>query len=163
VFVAAGAHGAMRLGLEGEESPGVVEGVRFLRSVGLGEKAKVGKRVAVIGGGNTAIDCARSARRRGGKDVTVIYRRTRAEMPALVEDILAAEREGIAIEFLAAPKRLFTENGRLMGVECMRMTLAPPTMNSDPVTVRAGAAAFVGGAQCHAHALNTHKAPVLCE
>ena len=68
VFIAAGAHGGMRLGIEGEDLPGVMEGIRFLRSINLGEKVKIGKRVAVIGGGNTAIDCARTARRIGGKD-----------------------------------------------------------------------------------------------
>lgn len=81
-----------------------MEGVRFLRSVNLGEKVNVGKKVAVIGGGNTAIDCARTARRIGAKEVTIIYRRSSAEMPALAEDVAAVEHEGIKIEFLAAPK-----------------------------------------------------------
>ena len=126
VFIAAGAHGGMHLGIEGENFPGVMEGIRFLRSINLGQKVKIGKRVAVIGGGNTAIDCARTARRTGGKTVTIIYRRSRAEMPALAEDVAATEQEGIAIDFLAAPKRLISENGRLTGIECIRMELGAP-------------------------------------
>jgi NADPH-dependent glutamate synthase beta subunit-like oxidoreductase/Pyruvate/2-oxoacid:ferredoxin oxidoreductase delta subunit len=126
VFIAAGAHGGVRLGVEGEDLPGVMEGIRFLRSINLGEKIKVGKKVAIVGGGNTAIDCARTARRIGAKDVTIIYRRSRAEMPALAEDVAAVEREGIKIDFLAAPKRLISDRGRLSGIECLRMALGAP-------------------------------------
>jgi Pyruvate/2-oxoacid:ferredoxin oxidoreductase delta subunit len=133
----------MRLGIEGEDLPGVMEGIRFLRSINLGEKAKVGKRVAVIGGGNTAIDCARAARRRGGKSVTIIYRRSRAEMPALAEDVTATEREGIAIEFLAAPKRLLSENGRLTGIECIRMELGAPDESGRPRPVPISGSEFI--------------------
>jgi NADPH-dependent glutamate synthase beta subunit-like oxidoreductase len=132
VFIAAGAHGGMRLGIEGEELPGSMEGVRFLRDINLGKKVEVGKRVAVIGGGNTAIDCARTARRVGGEAITIIYRRTRAEMPALPEDVTSVEGEGIEIEYLAAPKRLVSENGRLSGIECIRMELGAPDASGRP-------------------------------
>jgi NADPH-dependent glutamate synthase beta subunit-like oxidoreductase len=77
----------MKLGVEGEDIPGVMEGIGFLRAVSLGEKANVGKKVAVIGGGNTAIDCARTAKRLGAKEVTIVYRRSRAEMPASEEEV----------------------------------------------------------------------------
>lgn len=123
IFIAAGAHKGMRLSIEGEELPGVMEGMGFLRSVNLGEQIAVGKRVAVIGGGNTAIDCARVARRLGAEEVTIIYRRSQKEMPALPEDVAAVEREGIKIDILAAPKRLIGDGTRLSKIECMRMTL----------------------------------------
>jgi NADPH-dependent glutamate synthase beta subunit-like oxidoreductase len=126
VFIAAGAHGGMRLGIAGEELPGVMEGIRFLRSINLGEKGKTGQRVAVIGGGNTAIDCARTARRIGGREVRIIYRRSKAEMPALAEDVASVEKEGIRIDFLAAPKGLILDKGRLSGIECARMELGSP-------------------------------------
>jgi NADPH-dependent glutamate synthase beta subunit-like oxidoreductase len=143
IFIAAGAHGGVRLGVEGEDLAGVMEGIRFLRSINLGEKVKVGKKVAVIGGGNTAIDCARAARRKGAKDVTVIYRRSRAEMPALAEDVAAVEREGIKIDFLAAPKRLIDEGGRLSGIECLRIALGAPDESGRPQPVPVKGSEFV--------------------
>ncbi|MDP2932238.1 MAG: FAD-dependent oxidoreductase, partial [Chloroflexota bacterium] len=82
VFVATGTHGKVKLGIEGEDSPGVLQCLPFLRNVKLGKKVKLGEKVAVIGGGNAAIDAARTASRLGARDVTVIYRRSRAEMPA---------------------------------------------------------------------------------
>ncbi len=123
VFITAGAHKGLQLNIQGEEFPNVIEGVKFLRSINSGEKVRLGKKVAVIGGGNTAIDCARTARRTGVKDITVIYRRSRIEMPALTEDIEFMEREGIGIEFLAAPVRLISGKGRVSGIECARMKL----------------------------------------
>jgi NADPH-dependent glutamate synthase beta subunit-like oxidoreductase len=87
--------------------------VSFLRGVSLGEKVKVGERVAVIGGGNTAIDSARTALRLGAKEVTILYRRTRSEMPASAEEIEGAIAEGVKIEFLVAPSRIARKNGRL--------------------------------------------------
>ncbi len=124
IFVAVGAHKGVRLGVEGEDLPGVTEGIDFLRNVNLGKKMKTGKRVAVIGGGNTAIDCARTARRCGAREVTLVYRRTHAEMPALAEDVAALEREGVKIEFLAAPKRLLSGDCKAVAaIECLRMRL----------------------------------------
>jgi NADPH-dependent glutamate synthase beta subunit-like oxidoreductase/Pyruvate/2-oxoacid:ferredoxin oxidoreductase delta subunit len=135
VFIAAGAHGGVRLGVEGEQLPGVMEGIGFLRDINLGKKVKIGKKVAVIGGGNTAIDCARTARRVGGKDVTILYRRSRAEMPALAEDVESLAREGINIELLAAPTRVVSQNGRLAGIECLRMALGAPDASGRPQPV----------------------------
>jgi heterodisulfide reductase subunit A-like polyferredoxin len=126
VFVAAGAHGGMKLGVEGEDIPGVMEGVRFLRAANLGEKVNIGEKVAVIGGGNTAIDCARIAKRLGAKDVTIVYRRSRDEMPASEEEVAVAEKEGIKIEFLAAPSRFSADNKKLARMECVRMKLGEP-------------------------------------
>ena len=143
LFLALGAHDGMELGIEGEDLPGVIEGVAYLRTINLGKKVKLGKKVAVIGGGNTAIDCARTARRSGAKDITIIYRRSIAEMPALAEDVGSAKKEGIKIEFLAAPKRLIAENGKLSGIECVRMRLGDPDASGRPRPVPVEGSEFV--------------------
>ena len=132
VFIAIGTHGGMKLGVEGEDIPGVMEGIGFLRAVNLGEKIDVGNRVAVIGGGNTAIDCARTAKRLGAKEVTIVYRRSRAEMPASAEEVTAAEEEDIKIEFLTIPSRFSSENKKLAKMECVRMKLGEPDTSGRP-------------------------------
>ena len=132
IFIAVGAHKGKGLGVSGDDSPGVMDGISYLREINLGKKIKLGKKVAVIGGGNTAIDCARTARRLGAKDITIIYRRSMAEMPALAEDVEGMEREGIKIELLAAPMRLLSENGKLSGIECVRMKLGEPDASGRP-------------------------------
>ncbi len=123
IFLGLGAQADQRLGLPGEDAEGVLAGVEFLRRANLGEKVEVSERVAVIGGGNVAIDAARMALRLGAKNVTIIYRRTREEMPASIEEIEEAEEEGIEIMFLLAPTRIITVNGKVKGVECLRMEL----------------------------------------
>ncbi len=125
VFLGLGAHQGMRLGVEGEDAPGVIESAEFLRRVNLGERISVDKDVAVIGGGNVAIDAARVSLRLGAKKVTIVYRRTRAEMPANPEEIDAALEEGIEVIYLAAPSKVTRENGRLR-LECIRMELGEP-------------------------------------
>ena len=132
VFAAVGAHAGKRLALEGEELSCVMEGIMFLRSMAQGERTEVGRRVAVIGGGNTAVDCARTARRLGGEEVRIVYRRSRAEMPALAEDVASVEREGIFLDLLAAPRRVISRNGRVSGIECIRMELGPPDASGRP-------------------------------
>lgn len=122
VFVGVGAHQAMALGVPGDTGDGVLGGVDFLREVNLGNHRKLGKRVAVIGGGNTAIDCARTAVREGAEEVSLIYRRTRAEMPAAPEEIEEAVDEGVKLVFLAAPSRVLRQDGKLQ-LECVRMKL----------------------------------------
>ncbi|GAI26970.1 unnamed protein product, partial [marine sediment metagenome] len=131
-FIAAGAHGGMRLRVEGEELPGVIEGIRFLRAVNLGEKVEVGKKTAVIGGGNTAVDCARTAKRLGAEEVKIVYRRSRSEMPASAEETAAVEEEGIPIEFLTTPTHFFPENGKLAKMECVKMKLGEPDASGRP-------------------------------
>ncbi|MGD0238594.1 MAG: FAD-dependent oxidoreductase [Syntrophorhabdales bacterium] len=126
VFVATGAHKSVSLGIPGEEITGVVSGTALLRDVNLGTSQKIGKKVAVIGGGNVALDAARSAKRLGAKDVTVVYRRSRDEMPAFKEEVEAAEKEKIKIEFLAAPARIISENGKVTGLGCLRTKLGDP-------------------------------------
>ena len=122
VFLAIGAHQGLRIGVDGEGSPGVIEGVTFLRDVSLGKKVEVGSRVAVIGGGNAAIDSARTALRLGAEEVTVIYRRTQAEMPASPEEIDGATAEGVEIHYLSAPSRIVRQDGKVE-LECIRMKL----------------------------------------
>ena len=125
VFLAVGAHHSRKLNIPGEDLPGVIHSTDFLRALNLDQEVKIGQRVAVIGGGNAAIDAARSALRLGSQ-VTIIYRRSRAEMPAIPAEIDAAEEEGIAFHFLATPVRILGEAGRVTAMECVRMELGAP-------------------------------------
>ena len=122
IFIATGAHQGMKLGVKGEDSPRVMDCVSFLRDVSLGREVRVGEKVAVIGGGNAAIDSARTALRLGAKDVTILYRRTRGEMPAGAEEIEGALAEGVKVEFLVAPSRIISRDGRV-DLENIRMEL----------------------------------------
>ncbi len=123
-FVAVGMYGDRSLGIEGEDLLGVFQGVDFLRDVKLGRPTLVkGKRVAIIGGGNTAIDSARTCVRLGAKEVTIIYRRTREEMPAFRDEVEDSLEEGIQLEVLTAPVRIIGENGKVKAIQCIRMDL----------------------------------------
>jgi NADPH-dependent glutamate synthase beta subunit-like oxidoreductase len=126
VFIAVGAHNNQQMKITGEELPGVVPGVFFLRDLNLGKEVKVGKKVGVIGGGNVAMDAARSSLRLGAKEVSILYRRSREEMPASNEEIEAALHEGIKIEYLVAPSEVVAEEGRVTGLKCIRMQLGEP-------------------------------------
>jgi len=127
VFIATGAHKGIELGVPGEEARGVFQGVEYLRKVALGIPQPLGRRVAIIGGGNTAIDCARTALRMGASHVTILYRRTRAEMPALPEEIEDAEAEGVSIAYLTAPAEvLLGDHEQVRGLRCIRMMLGEP-------------------------------------
>ena len=125
IFLGLGAHRGTRMRVDGEESPGVIDGVTFLRQVNLGEEVKIGKRIAIIGGGNAAIDCSRTSLRLGAEKVTIVYRRTRAEMPAAAEEIEEALHEGAEIIFLAAPNRISVKDGHIE-LECLQMKLGEP-------------------------------------
>ncbi len=103
----------------------MIECVGFLREVSLGKKMKLGDKVAIIGGGNAATDSARTALRLGAKEVSIFYRRTRAEMPADLEEVHAALAEGVQIYYLAAPTKVITQNGKV-SLECTRMRLGAP-------------------------------------
>ncbi|MHB8773241.1 MAG: FAD-dependent oxidoreductase [Syntrophales bacterium] len=130
VFLAIGAHDPQRLGIAGEDSQGVYHGIDFLRSVNLASGTAglppVGERVVVVGGGNTAIDAARTALRLGARTVTILYRRSRAEMPANSWEVEEAEAEGVRLELLAAPVAAETRDGRVASVRCQRMELGEP-------------------------------------
>lgn len=127
VILATGRHASRPMSLPGsEEVPGAIQhGLDFLCRFNDGEEPEVGRRVAVIGGGNTAIDCARSARRRGAA-VKVIYRRTEEEMPAIPEEVQQAREEGVEFSFQRNPVRAVVENGRLKEVETIAMTQGEP-------------------------------------
>ncbi len=126
VFVATGAHESRKLDIPGEDFRGVVHGIDFLRKYTLGEETGLGKNVVIIGGGNTAIDAARTAVRLGTENVTIVYRRTRAEMPADDCEVRAALEEGVDIQYLAAPVKVTTQNGAMSAIECIRMELGEP-------------------------------------
>jgi len=122
ILIATGAHESMELGIPGEGSEGFVDALEFLKAVKRGEKVKLGKKVGVIGGGNSAIDAARTAMRMGS-EVSIIYRRTRVEMPAMKTEIEEGFQEGVKFQFLTAPKRVLSHNSRLVGIECLKMRL----------------------------------------
>jgi len=113
VFLACGAHQGAKLGIPGDDLSGIVDGISFLRKVNQDEKTEIGKRVVVIGGGNTAVDAARSSIRLGAEEVEVIYRRTEAEMTAYEEEVGAAKFEGVTIQYLAAPTAVVQKEGAL--------------------------------------------------
>jgi putative selenate reductase YgfK subunit len=139
IFIGAGAHVSTRLGIEGEDHAGVLDALNFLRTINLTlDEIKLGKRVAVIGGGDAAIDAARSAVRLGAKSVCILYRRTRGEMPAHPEQVQAAEEEGVKLDLLLTPTRFVAnKNGHLKAIECQSMTLgeADETGRPRPVPI----------------------------
>jgi formate dehydrogenase beta subunit len=127
VFLAPGAHRSKPMGVEGEDKgyKGFLKGgIDFLREVYMGLPTGLGKKVVVVGGGNTAIDCVRVALREGVEESTLLYRRSRKEMPADPWEVEGAEEEGVRIEFLVLPTRIIVDgNDRVTGVECIRMVL----------------------------------------
>ena len=126
IFIAVGAHQGMPMKTPGEDATGVVSGVVLLRDLNLGQQVAVGRRVGVIGGGNVAIDAARCSLRCGSQEVTIFYRRSRAEMPASKEEIEAALHEGINIEYLTAPEEVIVQDNRVKGLRLIRMELGEP-------------------------------------
>ncbi|MFH1152610.1 MAG: FAD-dependent oxidoreductase [Pseudomonadota bacterium] len=127
IFLGIGAHASMQMSIPGEQDAGtVVDAVTLLRDINLGKKESPGKQVIVIGGGNVAIDAARTVKRLGAESVTVVYRRSEQEMPAYEEEINGAREEGVAISFLTAPVRIVCENKKVKGFECIRTELGPP-------------------------------------
>ncbi len=125
IFVGIGAHQGKKLGLEGEDAENIWTGTEFLNKLNSDQTIEIGDHVVVIGGGDTAVDAARMARRLGAK-VTILYRRTRVEMPAIEEEIAGAEEEDIELVLLAAPNELIRSNGRITGMICQRMELGEP-------------------------------------
>jgi glutamate synthase (NADPH/NADH) small chain len=125
VFVGIGAHEPRWMGIEGEELEGVLHAIDFLRDVNSGKEVKVGKKTAVIGGGNVAMDAVRTARRLGAESF-IVYRRAREQMPADEAEIEETEEEGIVINFLTNPTRILGEGGKMTGLECLRMELGEP-------------------------------------
>jgi glutamate synthase (NADPH/NADH) small chain len=126
LYIAVGAWQGSRMPIEGMDTPGVHIGIDFLERLAAGERPSLGARVAVLGGGNTAMDVSRSAVRLGSEQVKILYRRTEAEMPASAEEIAEAREEGVAIEFLVTPTRIARKAGTALEVECLRMQLGEP-------------------------------------
>jgi len=137
-FIGIGAQECKNLGVEGEDLEGVHSEIDFLSKVNSGEPPELGKRVAVIGGGNSALDAVRSARRLGGEEACIIYRRSLEEMPAIVEEIKECQDEGIPINILTQPVRIIGENGRVKQLECVKMQLGDPDKSGrrapEPIT-----------------------------
>jgi NADPH-dependent glutamate synthase beta subunit-like oxidoreductase len=123
VFIGTGAHQPQSMPIPGIDLKGVTAGIDFLRAVNLGEKIKIGSDVVVVGGGSTAMDAARVAKRLGARNVRIVYRRTRAEMPALPEEVIEAEEEGIEMDFLVNPLEIIGKSGKVVGVRCIKTRL----------------------------------------
>jgi len=130
VFLAPGAHRSKPMGVEGEDKgykgflPG---GIDFLREAYMGQPTGMGKKVCVVGGGNTAIDCVRVALREGAEESILLYRRSRKEMPADVWEVDGADEEGVRFEFQVLPTKIVVDaNEQVTGVECVRMAMGEP-------------------------------------
>ena len=125
-YLAIGAQKSAPIGVPGEDLSGVYGGVDFLRKVNLGKKPRIGKKCAVIGGGNVAMDVCRTAIRLGAKDTYIIYRRSQAEMPADAEEVAEAMAEGVQFRFLSAPAEIIGENGKVKALKVEIMELGEP-------------------------------------
>ena len=128
-FVSCGAHGHKALDIAGAGCQGVLSAIEFLKAVASKEQSQLGKRVVVIGGGNTAVDAARSAKRLGAEKVTILYRRSPAEMPAYREEVSLALEEGIEIQFLAAPVEVESSGGMITGLWYAETALGQPDLD----------------------------------
>jgi formate dehydrogenase beta subunit len=128
IFLGVGAHEGTKMGCKGEDAgyEGFIDGAVFLRELALGKPVEPKGKVVIVGGGNVAMDCARSCARLGFKDVEILYRRTRKEMPARAEEVDEALEEGIKIRYLVAPVSVLADGNRVKGVECLRMKLGEP-------------------------------------
>jgi putative selenate reductase len=138
VYLALGAQQNRRLGIPGETAQGVLNPLHFLSRVRRGEAVSLGRKVLVIGGGNSAMDAARTAQRLvgSGGEVTVLYRRTRKEMPVNWDEVVALQQEGIELVELVAPVRILTREGRVSGLVCARMRLGKPDASGRPRPVK---------------------------
>jgi heterodisulfide reductase subunit A-like polyferredoxin len=125
IYIGVGCQKGASLRIPGEESEGVIQGVDFLRDSALGKQVEGIKKAVVIGGGNVAVDAARTLLRVGSEDVTILYRRSRSEMPAYDEEVVAALDEGVKIQFLTAPVEVVAEGGKVTGIKCIKMELGP--------------------------------------
>jgi putative selenate reductase len=137
IVIGTGAQKGRRLGIEGEDCDGVLDGLDFLRAAKVGTAPRLHERVGVIGGGDVAADCARTANRLGASSVSIIYRRTRAQMPARREELQGLLDEGIGIIELTSPLKVLSQDNRLTGISCARMRLGEPDSSGRrrPVTI----------------------------
>jgi NADH-quinone oxidoreductase subunit F len=143
VFLALGAHKSRRLRIEGEDLTGVYPAIQFLKAFNLHGKNLASGRVGVVGGGNSAVDAARVAlRQQGVASVTIFYRRTRQDMPALKEEVQSALEEGVKLETLVSPTRILSWHGRLTGIECIRNELGQRDASGRPRPVSVSGTEF---------------------
>lgn len=126
ILVATGAHRCVSLNIEGEKLQGVFHSLEFLKEVCSKVQTKLGDTVAIVGGGDVAVDAARTAKRLGSTEVTVVYRRSQKEMPAHFQGVEDAKLEGVKFQFLTAPKRILGKEGKAVGIECVKTALGPP-------------------------------------
>ena len=126
IVLSLGALKTRHMGIPNEKIEGVYDGLDYLEKLNKGDDIKLHGKVAVVGGGNTAFDCARTALRIGADEVTMVYRRTRKEMPANEVEIVEGEEEGVIFQFLTAPVEVVVENDRLKGLKCIKMELGEP-------------------------------------
>ncbi len=126
IFLATGAWVSQKMDIPGEDAKGVMHAIDFLKQVSDGKKVELGNKVAVVGGGNAAVDAARTALRLGAKEVNVIYRRSRAEMPAIPSEIDEMEQEGVKIRYLTTPVEVIALGGKLARIKCINMELGEP-------------------------------------
>ena len=151
VFIGIGAQQSAHMGIEGEdqEYQGVIPGLAYLREVNAGhDPYPQGKKVVVIGGGNVAIDCVRCSLRTGKEDIHLVYRRTRNEMPADDAEIHDAEEEQTQFHFLTAPVRILAEDGKVVGLECIKMELGEPDASGRPRPVPVEGSEFILDCDC---------------
>jgi putative selenate reductase len=145
IYLAIGAQTAKKLNIENENSAGVIDSLKFLSAIRRGAEFRIGKNITVVGGGNTAMDVARTALRLAGENgkVTVVYRRTRSEMPADADEIKDLLHEGIEIKELTAPEKVITENGKVIGLLCSQMKLGEPDSSGRARPVKIEGSEFV--------------------
>ena len=132
VILATGTHAGTRLGIPGEDAEGVIDALDFLKEINKGGKPTLGKKVGIIGGGNAAIDAARSAWRLGPEEVAIIYRRTEAQMPAIESEIETAKEEGVKMQILTSPVEAIVDSGKLKALKCIKMELGMPDKSGRP-------------------------------
>ena len=123
IFIGIGAQKGRDLGIKGEDAEGVIPAISFLKDVYDGKIKKTGKRTIVLGGGFTAVDAARTAKRLGSEEVYIAYRRTKDEMPASIEEINEAEQEGIRVMYLVSPKEIIVKDGKVIGIHMANQVL----------------------------------------
>ena len=144
VFIAVGAYKSLKLNIPGEDAfVGFIDCLTFLQNVNFGDRGKIGDNVCIVGGGNAAIDSARSALRLGCRNVTIVYRRSRREMPSNPSEIEEAEAEGVKIHYLASPVRILGREDRVVGMECIKMRLGEPDASGRRRPIPVGGSEFV--------------------
>jgi dihydropyrimidine dehydrogenase (NAD+) subunit PreT len=159
VFVGVGLGATSSLGIEGEEL--IVDGLEYIEQSKLElERLQVGRKVVVIGAGNTAIDCATIASRMGAEEVTIVYRRTESEAPAYAHELDFIRREGVEFRFLTQPVKVVSSEGKVRGLECVRMALGGNDASGRPRPEPVAGSAFFIEADQVIKAIGQHKPPL---